>query len=269
MVNDLESKILQIIDESPSKVDFNLLKRKLRRSNTTDLNSIKKAILNLISYGTLFYTLQYGQSYIERSLEQPIHVSPHIVIKPERCTVTDPGNCIVISIEKGASFGCGDHPTTRMAIQLMDNYMYRKCGKIASEKTKALDIGTGSGILAIAAAMLGINSVIAVDTDPCSIFEASRNVKINKLDDRVKLSGNRPKPIEREYDLIVANLRTPTLISLCGEIDKIAKRQCLLVFSGMKIEESGSVCESYEKMEFSLVEKRVEKGWSAICLRRG
>ena len=268
MMNDLESMILRIIDESPSKVNFAFIKNGLDGLIACHVKDIKQAIANLISSGALCYTFHFGRSFLERSLEKPLHVSPHVILKPLHCSVDRIDNGVVISIEKGVSFGCGDHPTTCMAIQLIDHCLHRFCWNKSKKKIKAIDIGTGSGILSIVAAKLGVGFVIGVDTDPCSIFEARENIRINQLSDRVLITSDSIENIHEQFDFVLANLRTPTLIALCEPLYNKINKNCVLIFSGMKAEESNSVAECYQKEGFRVIEKRKEKGWGAICLMR-
>ena len=268
-MSDLESKIIQIVDDSPSKVNLRLIKKRLDSSDAYDINAIKHAVANLVSSGTLCYTFHYGQSFLEHSLEKPIQLSEHVILKPLRCKVDRIDHGVVISIEKGASFGCGDHPTTRMAVQLIDRCLHQPLWSKSKTELKAIDIGTGSGILSIAAAKLGIGCVIGVDTDPCSIFEAKENVRINQLNHRIQISGESIDDIDQRFDFVIANLRTPTLIRLCHPLNNKLYQNSVLVLSGMKAEEVESVSEPFEKNGFRVVETREEKGWSAICLLRG
>lgn len=268
-MEDLESKIIRIIDDAPSKVTLRLIKKSLDGPDAYDINAIKQAVANLVSLGTLGYTFHYGQSFIERSLEKPIQLSKHVILKPLKCKADGLDHGVVISIEKGASFGCGDHPTTRMAVQLMDCCLNQPMWSKSKSELKAIDIGTGSGILSIAAAKLGIGCVIGVDTDPCSIFEAQKNVRINRLNHRVQISSESIDGIHQRFDFVLANLRTPTLIELCEPLNCKLNQNSVLVLSGMKAEEFKSVREPYKKKGFRVVEAREEKGWAAICLLRG
>jgi ribosomal protein L11 methyltransferase len=265
----LESEILSFIDESPSKVTFSRLKERFCRARPIYVKDLRQAIANLISFGTLRYTFHFGRSFIERSFEKPLQVSRRVILKPPRCSVDMIEERVVVSIEKGASFGGGEHPTTRLAIQLIDDALDQPFWQEKQKKCKAIDIGTGSGILAIVAAMLGVNFVIGIDTDPCSIYEAQENILTNQLSDRVQIR-NKPLPqIDEKFDLVFANLRTPTLIALRRDLDKKLNEKSLLIFSGIKTEEVDHVCEPYQKMGFRTVENRTEKGWSAISLARG
>jgi ribosomal protein L11 methyltransferase len=269
VMNDLESKILGVIDEASAKMNFGRIKKCLYESQTFSDRQLKQAIANLVASGTLAYTFHFGRSFIERSLEKPLQISEHVVLKPPRCSADMTENCVVISIEKGAAFGCGDHPTTRMAIELIDQCLHHPYWQTVKPSLKAIDIGTGSGILSIVAAKLGLGSVIGVDIDPCSLHEARENVTLNQLNDRIQIHAKSIDQLNETFDLVFANLRTPTLISLCHAIDKKLNKKCALIFSGMKAEESLDVCEPYQQLGFSTVEIRQKKGWGAICLTRG
>lgn len=268
-MRDLETQMLRFIDASASKVDFRQLKKHFCGPGTRTDQALKQALANLVSAGVLCYTFHFGRSFIERSLNHPIQVSPHVILKPLRCVFEGSDGDIVVSIESGASFGGGDHPTTRMAIQLIDHWIRQPCWGKSREELKAIDIGTGSGVLSIVAAKLGLGIVYGVDTDPCSIFEAQKNVSNNQLNGRILIREGTLSGIDEQFDLVLANLRPPTLISLCEELDQKLNSTCGLVLSGMKTEETDSVRTPYQKKGFRVVDKRQEKGWGAICLLRG
>ena len=269
LMNALESKILRFIDESPSKVNFRSLTKRFCCSTDLRVQDLKRAVSGLIAAGTLGYTFHYGRSFIERSLDKPMRVSSHVVLKPPRCDGNGFENSVVVSIERGASFGFGDHPTTRMAIQLIDFYLHRFSWWRKKKGLNAIDLGTGSGILAIAAAKLRIGSVIGIDTDPCAIYEARRNVEINRLSNRIFILTGSLDQIKDTFDFVFANIRTPTLIAICDDLEKKASDKCVLIFSGMRTEESSIVAEPYRKIGFHMVEHLQENGWTALCLIRG
>lgn len=268
-MKDLDIQILRIIDESPSKVTFRVLAKSVCCAvDTVRLKAIKQSVAKLIRQGTLCYTFHFGHSCIERSFEKPIQISPHIIIKPPMCTYDGINNSVVVNIEKGASFGGGDHPTTRMAIKLIDSCLNQPYWNKTNKHLKAIDIGTGSGILAIVVAALGFDFVLGLDTDPCAIFEARENVRLNQLTDRIRICGEPVNLIKERFDLVIANLRTPTLITLCKIINRITNRNCVLIISGMKVEESQSVGTFYKKNGFFVADTKQENGWSALCLMR-
>ena len=116
---------------------------------------------------------------------------------------TAPGE-VVIMLDPGASFGTGHHPTTRLSLELLERRVRPGCS--------VLDVGTGSGILAIAAAKLGATSVFGFDTDPLAVRMARRNVRMNTVQSQVRvLRGSLPLPGRAAFDVVVANI-TPVVL---------------------------------------------------------
>jgi ribosomal protein L11 methyltransferase len=175
----------------------------------------------------------------------------------------------VVSIKRGASFGGGEHPSTRLAIQLIDFILHQSYYQGKKKNLNAIDIGTGSGILAIVAAKLGVGCVRGIDTDPISIFEAKENLLLNHVEDRVDILPRDLESTSGSFNLVFANLRAPTLFSLREQLERRVAHDGILVFSGLKADEIKQLCSFYKKSGFLPFQKRSEKDWCAICLRRG
>jgi len=264
-----ELQVLRFVAESPSKVTFGSIIRHFCKTNPRNPKELKQLVAGLIQSGQLCYTSHYGNSFIELSYDQPQAVSEHVVIKPPLCSLKAfPGQCVV-SLGRGAAFGGGEHPTTRLAIQLIDATLHRPNWLVRRHACRALDIGTGSGVLAIVAAKMGVGFVCGIDTDPCAVFEASDNVRLNHVEKRVKILQDDLDSISGPFDLVFANLRMPTLFDLWSVLENNVADDSLFIFSGLKSEEINSICDFYEAAGFFLHQKRSEKGWSAICLARG
>lgn len=262
-------QVLQFIDESSSKVTFACVKRHFCETGQANTRALKKLISSLIQEGVLCYTSHYGRSFIEISYDRPLVVSRHVVIKPAGCSCNPSADQLVISLAKGASFGGGEHPTTRLAIRLIDTVLHLPTWQKIMGTLRVLDIGTGSGVLAILAAKSGVGSVHGIDTDPCAVFEARENIRLNQVGDRVDVFGDAFQTLAGPYDMVLANLRVPTLFGLRDELEKKANRDCVLIFSGIKSDETMPVCAFYKKAGYFLIKKGSEKGWDAICLARG
>lgn len=264
-----ESQVLQYISKSSHKVSFTGLQRHFCATHQIRSRELKNVVDRMIHGGDLRYTSHFGNSYLERSYDQPMIVSKHVILKPPMMSWQTSAGQWAITLERGASFGVGEHPTTRLAIQLLDTILHSSLWKGKLAELKAIDIGTGSGVLAIVAATLGLGRVDAIDTDPCAVFETRNNIRLNHLKDRVKLLDARLETIDELYDLVMANLRTPTLLYLRDHLEKRLSNESVLIFSGIKTDETASVGKFYEKMGFYVFIERSENGWSAICLLRG
>jgi ribosomal protein L11 methyltransferase len=264
----IESKIIQFIAERPTKVSFRDLQRQFFNYHL-GIKDLKKIIVRQIETGRLCYTSHYGGSFIEMSYAQPCRISKHVVIKPPLVSYESTADECVVTIEKGASFGGGEHPTTRLAVGLIDDFLYRMLRGENRKVLHAADIGTGSGILAIVAAKLGIGSITAIDTDPCAIYEARHNVRLNDLQLRITVISAELNALDFECDCIFANLRTPTLLALLNSILQKIRYDGLLILSGIRVDELHDVCAAYRKANFQNIQERSKMGWGAVCLARG
>jgi DNA polymerase len=157
------------------------------------------------------------------------HASPvragSIVVAPAWRPVTVGGSELVVTIDPGPCFGSGSHPTTRLLLAEL-------CKRVASGMT-VLDVGTGSGILAVAAAALGAASVVAVDIDPEAVEATRRNAAANDLAGRIAVSVADAATVAGSFDVVVANLTAGALVDLAGVlVDAVVPGGVLLV-SGM------------------------------------
>ncbi len=245
------------------------VKRHFCKTNPHTPERLKRLVAGLIQTGQLCYTSHFGISFIEISYDLPREVSDHVTIKPPRCSLRDiPGQCVV-SLGRGAAFGGGEHPTTRLAIQLIDALLHLPDWQARGHDCRAIDIGTGSGVLAIVAAKMGVGLVWGIDSDPCAVFEARENVRMNQLENRVTILSDDLDGLPGTYDLVLANLRMPTLFGMWSALEKKIADDSILVFSGLKTEDVTAICDFYAEAGFFVHQNRSEKGWTALCLARG
>ena len=262
----LEDQIFDYITHSPARVTFRCLRD---RFDHLTYRSLKKAVAALVRSGRLSYTYEFGNSYLVVALDHPVVVSRNVVLKPPNVTFDPAPGQVVVALERGGAFGLGNHPTTRMAIRLIDALIYERPWLASSRGSSALDIGTGSGVLALVAARLGLGAVTAVDTDACAVFEARANVRRNGLDDRVVVGKQIPPGQKKPFDLILANLRMPTLMALRSQIDSLAARDSGIILSGIQRAEVHHVRHAYELSGFRMVKRCAEKSWCALSFVRG
>jgi len=188
--------------------------RELMRELKLPRGPVQMGLDELVAAGELAYVFEHGQVFLEPSFDRPVRVSDRIVLTPPgRAFQTRPADT-VIRIMPGAAFGAGRHPSTRLALKAVDFIL--GCADEGATRVRRcmLDIGTGSGVLAMAAVMLGIETGLAVDIDPCAVAEARANVELNGLGRRITVSDQAADTIDGSYDLVTANLRTPTLVRL-------------------------------------------------------
>lgn len=201
---------------------------------------------------------QWKDSYKEHF--KTIDLTDNIIVKPSWEPVPENNTKKVLELDPGMAFGTGDHATTSMCAVLMD--------EAGCEGKKVLDIGTGSGILAIAADLLGASDILGVDIDPSAVEVAIENAEANGCGDNVRfIEGDLTKGIDFRADIVVANLMAEMVVMLISSVRKHLLPEGVFISSGILVEKKDMVIEALDKAGFETV-KVMEKGeWCAILAR--
>ena len=170
----------------------------------------------------------------------------------------------VIAIEPGMAFGTGTHATTRGCLEFLE----KAAGFLRGKDFAALDVGTGSGILAIALAKLGARSIWAVDSDPLALKVARENVSRNGVEKNVHLSGAELRRIRKSFSLVVANLTAETILGLADALAQKVKPQDFLILSGILHEQVRAVTRRFGTEGFVLIRRKQEREWVTLLLKR-
>ena len=226
--------------------------------------AVQDAIRELVASGALVYTAEYGRTFLEPSFDRPVRVSERIVLTPpDREVPPGPGE-IVVRLRPGAAFGVGRHPTTRLSLRAIEFALSCDGATLRRAASRVLDIGTGSGVLAIAAVKLGIENGVGLDIDPCAVAEASHNVRLNGLDGRIEICNRGLERVEGVFSLVVANLRLPTLARLAAPIAALTMPGGALVVSGVQQEEQAAVFAAYGRQRFECAWSVAEDRWAGL-----
>lgn len=194
-----------------------------------------------------------------RSQHKTVRISDRLVVRPTWC---DPTGDHEVVLDPGLAFGTGSHPTTRMCLVLLD----KVTGSQAP--TRLFDLGTGSGILAIAGAFLGIEDILAVDIDAMAFDVATRNVKNNSVSDHVRIvEGSIDKAVGL-YEIITANLSASLLKNLATAIAEHLAPGGSLIISGFLEDEEKQVTEAFTNCGLRVERIMNEKLWVAALLQR-
>jgi ribosomal protein L11 methyltransferase len=189
----------------------------------------------------------------------PLEIGKTLLVKPSWSKKRPAKNQAVVILDPGLSFGTGQHPTTSFCL-----HEIARCLKAGTAQS-FLDIGTGSGILAIAAAKLGYAPVHAFDFDPESVRVAKENARTNRVADRLKLTrGDVTKlPLQpaRQFDLVCANLIANLLIAERRRIANRLKPGGTLVLAGILAKEFSEVERAFADLKLELRASRVENEW--------
>ncbi len=264
----LKEHILEAVSDSSEPLTFGKLAKILTDRFGAERKELKKALDDLIAAGELTYTYRHGCSFIEKSFAKPVRVSERIVLVPYGMRFPgDPGD-VVIKMRHGISFGIGDHPTTRLALRGIEK-AFHETGLLKNEnRSSALDIGTGNGVLAIACLLFGVKRAIGIDTDSCARKESRENAEINGLGNRIEISDMPVEKIEGEFSIVTANLRYPTLINLYPVMIDLTGKDSMLVFSGVKVSEADELSKFYSKEHFRCLWVEKEKDWAGFVFKR-
>lgn len=226
--------------------------------------AVKAAVGVLASDFDFSFRIQEGEMDEEDWAESwkaffwPEKVSDTIVVKPTWREYTAAPGEIILEIDPGMAFGTGTHPTTALCVRMIESYL--KPGM------DVLDVGTGSGILLMAAGVLGAGRLVGVDNDAVAVTVAGENLSRNGIgpDDRTLLVGNLVDAVQETFDLVVANILAETVVDLIPDIRKVTARGGRLIFSGIIEEKAAMVEAAMVKEGFLLTETRVDGGWVVV-----
>jgi ribosomal protein L11 methyltransferase len=175
---------------------------------------------------------------------KPLRVGRHFLICPTwEQAHPGPGDRL-IRIDPGMAFGTGHHETTRLCLEWLEDYA-RKTPDIAARSL--FDVGTGSGILAIAGALLGFGQICGVDNDPEAIGVARENLDLNGLSDRIRIIGGSVEDAAGTFDVVIANIQSLPLIRMAAALArKLPKGGGTIALSGILIEQAPDVAAAFE-----------------------
>ncbi len=192
-----------------------------------------------------------------RQFAQPVWVEADLVVRPKWVPFDAPVGVTVVHIEPGATFGMGDHPTTILSL--------RALRRLVQADSVVLDVGCGSGVLAIGACVMGASAAVGIDIAPAAVPVTRANALANGVADRVDVSTTDLADVEGTYDLVVANILAPTLVALAGDLKRVLADGGALVISGILTTAHEHVLTALEPLRVVATDEM--DGWAAVTLR--
>lgn len=241
----------------------------------TDLRAVKHAFLEFLpvlaeSFGAgpeaFLDAAEITDSGWAEKWKEHFHaqkVGRRIVIKPSWETVAAGEGEVVLTIDPGQAFGTGTHETTRMCLRFIED-LY----DLRNPPRCVLDVGTGTGILGIAAAALGAENVLGIDSDPVAVETAGRNAEGNAVAGCFRAEGTPLPDVPGEYDLVLGNLLAEILADLAGALVARCAPGGHLVLSGILAEKSGLVSDELRRHGATKVSEAADGQWVALLFRR-
>lgn len=203
----------------------------------------------------------------------PLRLGRRIFIRPSWVSETDapaqPGD-VVIALDPGMAFGTGTHPSTQLVLEAAEDLLEAFPG------ASVLDLGCGSGILAIAAAKLGAAEVCAVDTDPMAVRITGENARLNGVGERIEtelgsldLLINTPSGAPRTFDVALVNILAKVIIAMCGQgLGEVVRPGGVAVFGGIILEQADDVESALRAAGLTPYKRRLSGDWVVIEARR-
>jgi ribosomal protein L11 methyltransferase len=233
---------------SPEEIENSL--DKLKADNIISSFRIEKELLEDKNWNQLW-----------EDSREVIRVSERIVIKPSFKNYQAGENEIVLTIDPKMSFGTGEHQSTKLVLRLLEKYV--------KKGINVLDVGSGTGILSIAAIKLGAENAIAIDVDETCFDNCKENCSVNKVYESIKVLTGEIKDVnEKQFDLILANIQKNVLIEIADEIKMRTRKGGIVILSGLLKEDEESVSEYYVETGFQFLEKSVQDEWIALVLQK-
>ncbi|MFU0832260.1 MAG: 50S ribosomal protein L11 methyltransferase [Oscillospiraceae bacterium] len=190
----------------------------------------------------------------------PIPVGKKLLIRPDWEQTDNPEGRVVLDLEPGIAFGTGTHETTRLCMEFLEEFVTPGCSM--------LDVGCGSGILAIAALLLGAERAVGVDIDPLAVKTAEENARRNHVENRFTgICGSLTEQVEGTYQVVAANIVADVILELLHNIGDFMAPDAVLILSGIIDEREQDVLEGLQS-SFTVIGRREEKGWVALAVKK-
>jgi ribosomal protein L11 methyltransferase len=190
-----------------------------------------------------------------------LRIGERLVIRPSWLDYDAAAGDVVIQLDPGMAFGTGLHPTTQLCLCALE--------ELVRPGMKVLDLGTGSGILAMAAAKLGAKRVLALDSDQQAVSVARANVNDNGVDGLVSVRRGSLSDVSGRHDLVVVNILARVIVEMVEEgLSERLRPDGVLITAGIIVDKSAEVIRAFERSNLELVDQRQRGDWISLLAKR-
>lgn len=195
---------------------------------------------------------------------KPLRVGKHLLIVPTWEEAEQRPGDLVIRIDPGMAFGTGGHETTRLCLESLESVMENSP---LLAVPSLLDLGTGSGILAMAACLLGAGRILALDIDPDAVVVARENIQLNQLSDQIECGTAPLESLEERFDIILANILAEELVRLAPYLTDRLQPGGSLILSGILAEKEQLVYQGFASEPLKYIQTSRDGEWVAMLYR--
>lgn len=260
--------VLAILDNADTCLTARACVRAIARQLQIPIFRAKTILKTLVDNQDLAYQDLFGSTCVIANFQKPVRMTDHFfLIPPDIPSIAGPGE-LDIRLTQGISFGSGHHPTTRLSLAAIDHLFFTAGLVPAKDRGLGADIGTGSGVLAIALCLAGLDRCHACDIDPNAVYEAKINIGANHLSSRIPVFGHPLPDTGPAFSIICANLRTPTLAELAPVMDRRLMPGGLLILSGIREWETTDLAADFSGYGFVRIWEKTLKNWTAMIFTR-
>lgn len=239
-------------------------------TDTMSLGDMRQAIVEALAFTDAAATFEVSTRSIPEedwatSWQQYWHVQrigERLVVKPSWEDYAPEPTDVVITLDPKQAFGTGTHPTTRLCMRLLERVASK--GPLGS----AFDVGTGSGILAVAACLLGSPEALGVDTDPVAVAAAAENAEINGVADRACFEIGSAADLDGQAAIVFANILAEVVIELAGELFAHTSPGGKLIASGIIARKADEVAGELQRVGYVIESQELESDWVGILASR-
>lgn len=189
-----------------------------------------------------------------------VKITDNIIIKPSWDSYEATGNEKIIEIDPGMAFGTGTHETTSLCVEFLEKY--------SNGRKKLLDIGCGSGILMLIGKKIGIGNVTGIDIDDKVEEVVKENFRKNNIFENFEIViGNLVDNINDKYDIVVSNILVDVLIELLENIEKVLKKNAIVIFSGILKEKEEEFVEKTGLYKLKNIDRNEKNNWVSLVFK--
>ena len=258
----------------PDKQNHKLMKAYLEKDSHSQekIKSLNHYIKSLVEIHSLTYspqmklTITHEEDWNKKwqKFFSTTRIGKHIIVKPSWELYLPEEGDLLIEMDPGMAFGTGTHATTRMCLEVIENLIAENPQPIQS----MLDVGTGSGILSIAAAKHGIPEIVGIDIDPIALRYAQKNIDKNEVTSQVELRAISLNKLVGTYDLVVANILSDILIKLKKDLFEHITDNGFLILSGILAENAAKLERKFASRKLISCASYNDTDWICLVLQK-